>query len=178
MFLQENPMSLFSKNDHLKEHKEKKKREIRPYKPPRPLSAFSARLVILLGAVLLCYAASFLTLRFAGVEIAAAANTRLDESGAVAAVPVTGVTTTLYYTYRDGAGTLRGGMSSLFGNTGPIGDTVAIRYFPAIPGWSMPSFQTQQMTVPFGCLLLGVILIYTGVARLREIKKGREEASE
>ena len=173
-------MSLFHRGEtyRLADHEEKKEREIRRYKPPRPLSWFSSILVILMALAMLAFGASILVLRYAGTETEALVNTRLNATGEVETVDVLGVTTTVSYTYRDNTGALHAATSSLFGNTEPFGDTIPVRYFPPIPAWNMLSFRTEDTLTPFGALLLGVVLIYTGVHRLRQIKEKAEEKRE
>ena len=150
--------------------KKKKDREIRPYQPLRPLSWVGCALLFLVAAAFVCYAAVMLLLRFGGVEAEAAANTRLVD-GAVVDVPVTGVTTTLQFTFRDETGVLHGGTVSLVGNTQPFGETVTILYFPLWPALSALISQTERITVPLGCLLLGAIFVSVGVKRIRELRK-------
>ena len=116
-------------------------------------------------------------MRFLGVEAEAAPNTRLDVSGAVTDAEIASVTSTLYLTFWDSGGTLREGSVSLLGNQERLGETVKIRYFPQHPQWLMLSSQTDQWMLPIGSLLLGILLIKTAAARLRELKCGAEEAS-
>ena len=149
--------------------KKKKKREVRPYKPLRPLSWVGCALVFLVAGAMFCYAAATLAVRFAGVEAEAAANTRLVD-GAVVDVPVTGITTTLQFTFRDAAGKLHGGIASLVGNTQPFGETVTIRYVSFWPALNMLSSNTERIMIPLGCLLLGAIFVSVGVKRIRELK--------
>ena len=173
-------MSIFNRgteyrlDDHEPE-KPRKEREVRQYRPPRPLSWLSCGILIVLGAVLLFFGLTLLLLRYAGTQTEALANTRLAADGTVEQVEVLGMTTTISYTYRDAEGVLHGGTSSLFGNTQPVKDTIAVRYFPPIPGWNIPAFRTEDALTPFGSLFLGVILLVTAVSRLREIRAGREE---
>ena len=150
--------------------KKKKKREARPYQPLRPLSWVGCVLLFLVAGAFVCYGAAMLLLRFGGVETEAAANTRLVD-GAVVEVPVTGITTTLQFTFRDETGALHGGTVSLVGNTQPFGETVTVRYFPPWPELSALPAQTERITVPFGCLLLGAIFVSVGVKRIRELRK-------
>ena len=168
-------MSIFHRGDsyRLADHEEKKPREVRRYKPPRPLSRFSCVILLLFGAVLIFYGGSILVMRYAGTETAAAMNTRLAD-GAVVEEPVLSVTTTANYTYRDQNGTLHAGSTSLIGNKEPLYDTISIRYLPAAPGWSMPSFRTEDAMTPFGALLLAVILIAVGIGRWKELR-GKEK---
>ena len=169
-------MSLFHRGDtyRLDDHIEKHPREIRRYKPPRPLSWLSCVILLLFGAVLLYYGGAILVMRFAGTETQAAMNTRLVD-GQVVAVELRGVTTNAEYTYTDAGGTLHGGSTSLIGNKEPLTDTISIRYLPSHPGWSMASFRTEDSMTPFGALLLGVILIAVGIGRLREIRRDGAE---
>ena len=169
-------MGLFSRGDRLKEHKQEKERVIRPYKPPRPLSWLGCGLIIVVGLAMLLYAGSLFLMRFGGTEVDAATNTRLDENGAVVEVPVTGITATMRYTYRDADGKLHAGTGSLSGNTEPFEDTIPVVYFAPVPGWSMLAFRTEDILTPFGGLLLGVIMLYVGFSRLREIRSKKEEA--
>ena len=155
--------------DREPEKKKKKKREVRPYQPLRPLSWVGCALVFLVAAAFFCYAAAMLLTRFAGVVVEAAANTRLVD-GAVVDVPVTGVTTTLQFTFRDEAGKLHGGIASLVGNTQAFGETVTVRYFRLWPELNAMASKTERITIPLGCLLLGVIFVSVGVKRIRELK--------
>ena len=168
-------MSLFQRSNRLKDHKQEKKREVRPYTPPRPLSWLGCGLIIAVGIAMLCFAASLLVMRFGGTEVAAAVNTRLDENGAVIEVPLGGVTTTMRYTYRDGDGILHAGTGSLSGNTEEFGDTIPVLYFPPIPDWSMLAFRTRDILTPFMSILLGAVMLYVGFSRLREIKSKKSE---
>jgi len=170
-------MSLFhsDKPYRLRDRKEKKPQEVRHYKPPRPLSWLSCGILILFGAVLLYYGASILIMRYAGTETEAAMNTRLVD-GQVVPVEILGITTTAEYTYRDGDGAMHGSSTSLIGNKEPLGDTILVRYFPPIPGWSMPSFRASDTITAFGALLLGVILLCTAIRRLQEIRSSKEGA--
>lgn len=168
-------MSIFHRSGpyRLADHGEKKPREVRRYQPPRPLSWLSCLILLLFGALLLYYGASILLMRFAGTETDAALNTRLVD-GQVVQVEILGVTTTAEYTYSDGSGTLHGSSTSLIGNKEPLEDTISVRYLPAIPGWSMPSFRAEDTMTPFGALLLGVILLYTAIRRLKDIRNPKE----
>jgi|GEM_PF-3756013 len=167
-------MSVSYKSSRLKDRREKKKRSVRPYKPLRPLSRLGCGLIIAVGAVMLFYAATLLLMRFGGTETAAAVNTRLDENGAVVSVPITSATNTLHYTYRDASGMMHGGLGSLALNTEEFGDTIPVLYFPAIPGWSILAFRTRDILTPFMCILLGVVMLYAGCSRLKEIKAKKE----
>ena len=159
--------------DHEPE-KKKKEREIRPYRPPRPLSWLSCRILIALGAALLAYGVGLLLLHFGGTTVQARTNTRLDEAGNVETVAVRGMTTTVAYTFADGAGEYHSGTGSLFGNQEPVGDTIAVRYFSPFPALNMPAYRTEDELTPFGALLLGAIVIVTAISRLREIQRQRE----
>ena len=155
--------------------KRSKKRKIQSYKSPKALSGLSCVLLLLLAAALLCYGTAIAAMRFLGVEAEAAPNTRLVASGAVTEVEITSVTSTLYLTFRDSEGTLREGSVSLLGNQERLGELVKIRYFPRHPQWLMLSSRTDQWMLPIGSLLMGVLLIRTAAARLRELKRGAEE---
>ncbi len=163
--------------DHEPE-KEKKEREVRPYRPPRPLSWLSCGILLVLGAVLLGFGLVLLLLHFGGRETDARTNTRLDAAGNVEQVEVLGMTTTVAYTYRDDAGTLHAGTGSLFGNTTPVGDTIPVLYFPPLPGLNILAYRAEDVLTPCFALLLGVILIATASARLREIRGKKPEAEE
>ena len=167
-------MGLFDRNSDIRlgEHrteKEKKQREVRPYKPPRPLSWLSCGILIVLSLALLAYAAVTGYMRLFGVYTEAAVFTTLDESGAVVeAMPAT-VTSTLPITFADATGAMHAAGISIMGNFGGIGDTVAIRYLPSNPERIMLASQTDEFMIPFGSVLLGVVLLSVALRRLREI---------
>ncbi|MBR1497332.1 MAG: hypothetical protein IJ617_06885, partial [Oscillospiraceae bacterium] len=119
-------MGLFDRGRDIRlgEHrteKEKKQREVRPYKPPRPLSWLSCGILIILSLALLAYAAVTGYMRLFGVYTEAAVFTTLDESGAVVeAMPAT-VTSTLPITFTDTTGAMHAAGISIMGNFGGIG---------------------------------------------------------
>ena len=65
---------------------------------------------------------------------------------------------------------------SLALNTEEFGDTIPVIYFPPVPSWSMLAFRTRDILTPFMCILLGVIMLYVGFSRLKEIKRQKAEA--
>ena len=154
--------------DHAPE-KEKKQRTVKTYQPPKPLSWLSCGILILLGLALLAYAAVVLYMRFFGVRTDAAVFTALDAGGAVVEALPTTVSSDLPITFADEAGVLHAATLSIMGNFGGIGDTVAIRYLPAHPQTLMPVSQTDEFMIPFGSLLLGVVLLSVALRRLKEI---------
>ena len=177
-------MGLFDRGGDIRlgEHrpeKEKKQREVRPYKPPKPLSWLSCGILIVLSLALLAYAAVTVYMRLFGVCTEAAVFTALDEYGAVTeALPVS-VTSTLPITFADEAGALHAAGVSIMGNFGGIGDTVAIRYLPSNPERVMLASQTDEFMIPFGSILLGAVLFSVAQRRLREIfGTAKEDAPE
>lgn len=161
--------------------KPKKERTVRPYAPPRPLSGLSCVLLLLLSAALLAYGAALLLLRFAGTETEAVLFTRLDAQGAVVPFRPAGITTAVDYTFADAAGRLHAGTASLFGNQTPLGETLPLRYLPALPALHVFSYRTEDILTPLGALLLGVILLLTAANRWRELRRGpaaEEDAKE
>ena len=157
----------------LRRRKQKAPREVRGYTPPKPLSSFSAAVLVVLGCLMLLYAGSGITMRLFGTEVTAAANTRLEDGEAVP-VGDAMLSSTLYYTFRDADGVLREGHTSLLGNHEPIGTFVQIRYLPCAPGWTMLNSRAEYTAVQLGCLLLGVMLIGSGLSRLRQLRSEKE----
>ena len=167
-------MGFFDRGDsyRLGEHapeKEKKRREVRPYQPPKPLSWLSCGILIALGLVLLAFAGVVLYMRLFGTYTEAAVFTALDENGAVVESMPTTVTSTLPITFTDAAGTRHAAGLSIMGNFGGIGDTVAIRYLPGHPERIMAASQTDEFMIPLGSVLLGAALLSVAIGRLREI---------
>ena len=164
-------MGLFDRGGsyRLRDHEEKKPKEVRRYKPPKPLSWLSCALVILFALLLFGYGASLLTMRFAGTRTDALANTRLTADGEIEQIELTNIVTTITYTYRDQNGTLRQSTDSLIGNEEEFHETIPVVYFAPIPGWSMLAFRTEDILTPCGSLLLGVVLLSVAIRRLREI---------
>ena len=168
-------MGLFDRGKYyrLEDREPEKKKKERPkgYTPPKPLSALSCALLLLLALALCCYSAALLVMRFAGVEAEARANTALDGDGAVVDAGPVSVSSTLHVTFRDREGTLRAAGVSLLGNTEAIGDTVLIRYVPGHEGWVTLSSQSDRLALPFGGLFLSVFLVRTAYRRFKELKQ-------
>lgn len=170
-------MGLFDRGGYrLRDHKKEKKREVRRYKPPRPLSWLGCVLLLFFALLLLFYGGSLLTMRFAGTDVEALANTRLRADGSVEHLELLSQTTNISYTYADSEGKLHQGSDSLIGNEEEFHETIPVRYLPLIPGWSMLRFRTQDLTTPLLCLFLGVVLLCTGVRRLKAIFRPEEAA--
>lgn len=169
-------MGLFDRGDsyrlrdpELGRRREKKKREIRRYQPPKPLSWLSCGILAAFSLALFAYAAYTLYWHFAGTETAALAYTALDGDGNVVEDNGYAMSTVLPYTYRDAAGVLYAATDSLTGYSGTVGETIAVRYLPGNPAKSHLAFRFDSLLTPAGCLLLGVFLLATAVTRLREI---------
>lgn len=170
-------MGLFNRSGgyRLRDHEEKKPKEVRRYKPPRPLSWLSCGILIAFALLLFGYGAALLTMRFAGTATDALANTRLNADGEVEQIELTSIITTVTYTYRDQNGTLHQHTDSLIGNEEEFHETIPVVYFPTLPGWSMLAFRTKDILTPCGALLLGIVLFSVAVKRLREIRGNSSE---
>ena len=164
--------------ERLRDHKPEKKRQVKAYKPPKPLSGLSCGIVIALGCLLLVFALAVLGMRLFGVYTEASTFTKLDENGAVVPAPPATISASLPVTFADREGVTHEHVVSLLGNTGTVGETIAIRYLPGHPQIVMPASRTDEFMIPLGSLLLGAILISAACSRLREIRAGREESRE
>ena len=164
-------MALFQRNGGYRlKDKEKERKPVR-YHPPRPLSWLSCVLLLVFAVMLLYYGGSLVLMRFFGTETLAQANTVLDENGQPAQVEVKSYTNMIDYTYQDQNGTWHEHTDSLLGNEEEWDETISVRYFPAIPGWSVLAFRTRELTTPLLCMFLGVILVWTGVSRLLFLRR-------
>ena len=155
----------------LRDHKDDKPREVKRYKPPRPLSWVGCLLLLFFAVLLLVYGGSLLLMRIAGTRVDALANTRIGAEGQAEQIEVVSRTTMLTYTYRDQNGTLHEHTDSLTGNEEAFDETIPVLYLPAIPDWSMLAFRASDMTTVLLCLFLGVILLWTGVSRLAFLRR-------
>ncbi|MBQ6927817.1 MAG: hypothetical protein IJQ36_05845 [Oscillospiraceae bacterium] len=166
-------MGLFDRDSspRLGEHREKQKREVQHYHPPRPLSWLSCVLLLIFALMLLYYGGSIVLMRVAGTEVDALANTRIGADGELEHFEVVSRTTMLTYTYRDDKGRLHENTDSLTDNVEEFGETIPVRYFPLIPGWSMLAFRTRDLTTPLLCLFLSVVLLFTGINRLLFLRR-------